>query len=200
MKHVSAIFTALYLGSLLAAQVPAPSTLPDQRFKVDLLLVVAHPDDESEIGAFLAKVVFDEHKRVAVVYGTRGNGGGNAIGQEQAAALGAIREIEGRRALGFLGSATFGFWMGRTRRAKTCCAALKRGTTAGRLATGANCTANAARCNCHVAARLHGWRKSWRPPGRRRFGDGSVRHSGRSDAVSGTGDAAARGNGHFQFD
>jgi LmbE family N-acetylglucosaminyl deacetylase len=103
MKQVFGMLTALLLGSLLSAQVPAPSTLPDQRFKVDLLLVVAHPDDESEIGAFLAKAVFDEHKRIAVVYGTRGNGGGNAIGQEQAAALGAIREIEGRRALGFLG-------------------------------------------------------------------------------------------------
>jgi LmbE family N-acetylglucosaminyl deacetylase len=103
MKTTLILLSAIFMGSLLRAQVPAPSTRPDQRFKVDLLLVVAHPDDESEIGGFLAKAIFDEHKRVAVVYGTRGNGGGNAIGQEQAAALGAIREIEGRRALGFLG-------------------------------------------------------------------------------------------------
>jgi hypothetical protein len=46
---------------------------------------------------------FDEHKRVAVIFGTRGDGGGNAAGQEQAAALGAEREIEARRALGVLG-------------------------------------------------------------------------------------------------
>ncbi len=72
---------------------------PDTRFKVDLLLVVAHPDDETEVGAYLARAVFDEHKRVAVVFGTRGNGGGNAEGQEQAASLGAVREIEARQAL-----------------------------------------------------------------------------------------------------
>jgi LmbE family N-acetylglucosaminyl deacetylase len=93
----------LLVSGLLQAQVPKPSAAPDDRFKADLLLVVAHPDDESEIGPYLAKAVFDEHKRVAVVFGTRGNGGGNAIGQEQAAALANIREIEGRRALGFLG-------------------------------------------------------------------------------------------------
>jgi LmbE family N-acetylglucosaminyl deacetylase len=53
--------------------------------------------------SYLAKAIFDEHKRVAVVFGTRGNGGGNALGQEQAAALASIREIEGRRALNYLG-------------------------------------------------------------------------------------------------
>jgi LmbE family N-acetylglucosaminyl deacetylase len=71
----------------------------DARFKVDLLVVVAHPDDETELGAYLARAIFDEKKRVAVVFGNRGNQGGNAEGQEQAAALGAIREIEARRAL-----------------------------------------------------------------------------------------------------
>ena len=80
------------------AQLPA-NPPPDARFKVDLLVVVAHPDDETEIGAYLARAIFDENKRVAVVFGTRGNGGGNAEGQEQAAALGAIREIEARQAL-----------------------------------------------------------------------------------------------------
>ncbi len=76
---------------------------PDDRFKADLLVVVAHPDDESEIGSYLARLIFDEHKHVAVVFGTRGNGGGNARGQEQAASLGAIREMEGRRALAYFG-------------------------------------------------------------------------------------------------
>lgn len=66
-------------------------------------MVVAHPDDETEIGAYLARAIFDEKKRVAVVFGTRGNGGGNAEGQEQAAALGAIREIEARKALAHFG-------------------------------------------------------------------------------------------------
>lgn len=76
---------------------------PDERFKADLLVVVAHPDDETEIGAYMARAIFDQKKRIAVVFGTRGNAGGNAEGQEQAAALGAIREIEARRALEHFG-------------------------------------------------------------------------------------------------
>ena len=76
---------------------------PDDRFKADILLIVAHPDDETAVTGYLARAIFDEHKRVAVIFGTRGDGGGDAAGQEQAAALGAEREIEGRRALGVLG-------------------------------------------------------------------------------------------------
>jgi LmbE family N-acetylglucosaminyl deacetylase len=80
-----------------------PSPKPDERFKVDIMLIVAHPDDETEVSAYLAKAIYDEHKRVAVIYGTRGDGGGNAMGYEQAASLGAEREIEARRALAYLG-------------------------------------------------------------------------------------------------
>ncbi len=80
-------------------QVPSP----DERFKADILVVVAHPDDETAITGYLARAIFDEHKRVAVIFGTRGNGGGNAVGLEQAAALGAVREIEARRALASFG-------------------------------------------------------------------------------------------------
>jgi LmbE family N-acetylglucosaminyl deacetylase len=76
---------------------------PDERFKADILLVVAHPDDETEVTGYLARAIFDEHKRVAVIFGTRGDGGGNAAGKEQAAALGAEREIEARQALNVLG-------------------------------------------------------------------------------------------------
>ncbi len=75
----------------------------DDRFKADILVIVAHPDDEGMAIGYLAKAVLDLHKRVAVIYGTRGDGGGNATGVEQAAALGAEREIEARRALGTLG-------------------------------------------------------------------------------------------------
>lgn len=81
----------------------ASNPAPDPRFKADLLVVVAHPDDETEIGAYLARAVFDEHKRVAVVFGNRGNQGGNAMGQEQDRALAAIRTIEAREAVGFFG-------------------------------------------------------------------------------------------------
>ncbi len=76
---------------------------PDERFKADLLVVVAHPDDETEIGAYLARAIFDEKKRVAVVFGTRGNQGGDSQGLAQSAALGVIREIEARQALAHFG-------------------------------------------------------------------------------------------------
>lgn len=92
---------ACCVGLLHAQSLDNPK--PDERFKVDLLVAVAHPDDESEIGAYLARAIFDEHKRAAVVFGTRGNQGGNGEGQEQSSALGAIREVEGRRALGRFG-------------------------------------------------------------------------------------------------
>ncbi|MBV9224523.1 MAG: PIG-L family deacetylase [Acidobacteriaceae bacterium] len=102
MNRILIVIGLLSLLRLSWAQ-PQNTWRPDDRFKTDLLVVVAHPDDESEIGSYLARLIFDEHKRVAVVFGTRGNSGGNAVGQEQAASLGAIREIEGRRALAYLG-------------------------------------------------------------------------------------------------
>jgi LmbE family N-acetylglucosaminyl deacetylase len=80
-----------------------PAPRPDDRFKADILIVVAHPDDETVVTGYLAKAIYDEHRRVAVIFGTRGDGGGNAMGNEQAAAMGAEREIEGRRALASFG-------------------------------------------------------------------------------------------------
>ena len=93
---------ALCSAVLISAQ-DRSNPRPDERYKADLLVVVAHPDDETAIGAYLARAIFDEKKRVAVVFGTRGNEGPNAEGQEQAAALGTVREIEGRRALAHFG-------------------------------------------------------------------------------------------------
>jgi LmbE family N-acetylglucosaminyl deacetylase len=78
----------------------APELLrPDARFKADVLVVVAHEDDEVMIAGYLAKLAQDEHKRIAVVYVTNGDGGGNAVGNEAAAALGQERQMEARRAL-----------------------------------------------------------------------------------------------------
>lgn len=93
---------AFSVSAAFAQQVikPVPA---DDRFKADILVVVAHPDDETEVSGYLARAIFDEHKRVAVIFGTRGDGGGDATGQEQAAALGAEREIEAHRALDVLG-------------------------------------------------------------------------------------------------
>lgn len=82
------------------AQTAAPPLLPPgDRYKADLLLIVAHPDDDVVIGGYLARIALDEHKRIAVVYCTNGDGGGNSVGNEAGAALGKMREIEARRAL-----------------------------------------------------------------------------------------------------
>jgi LmbE family N-acetylglucosaminyl deacetylase len=91
---------------------PTPLRQADERYKADILLVVAHPDDEGAATAYLARAI-DEGKRVAVVYGTRGNSGGNEAGAEQAAAMGAIREIEARRALSMLGIVNVWFLNGK---------------------------------------------------------------------------------------
>jgi LmbE family N-acetylglucosaminyl deacetylase len=110
-KRLSEIMRLIpfFTFAILALTVPAAlgqairPVPPDERFKADILLVVAHPDDETEVTGYLVRAVFDEHKRVAVIFGTRGDGGGNAAGHEQAAALGAEREIEARQALSVLG-------------------------------------------------------------------------------------------------
>jgi len=101
----------LILAVVLLTHLPASTQVryeeiypePDTRFKTDILLIVAHPDDETAIGSFLAKMIFDENKTVAAIYSTRGQGGGNSIGNEQSEALGDIREIEVRKALAKFG-------------------------------------------------------------------------------------------------
>jgi LmbE family N-acetylglucosaminyl deacetylase len=75
---------------------------PDDRFKADILLIVAHPDDEQGVTGYLARAM-DEHKRVAVLWCTRGDTGGDQVGWAKEAALGAEREIEARNAVGSLG-------------------------------------------------------------------------------------------------
>src|SRR6266478_310889 len=84
------------------AQEPKALPLPDERYKADILLVVAHPDDEGAATPYLARAL-DEHKRIAVVFGTHGSSGAKEAGEEHAGALAAIREIEARNAPTALG-------------------------------------------------------------------------------------------------
>ncbi|MGO8719463.1 MAG: PIG-L family deacetylase [Acidobacteriaceae bacterium] len=100
--------TAPARGAVRPADEAPPSPLPDARYKADILVIVAHPDDETAITGYLIKAISDEHKRVAVVFGTGGNSGGNAVGYEQGATLAAVREIEARRALASIG--VFNVW------------------------------------------------------------------------------------------
>ena len=114
--HLQLLFVLLLVptvGALAADDAkPTPLKQPDERYKADILLVVAHPDDEGAATAYLARAI-DEGKRVAVVYGTRGSSGANEVGAEQAAALGAIREIEARQALSQLGIVNVWFLNGK---------------------------------------------------------------------------------------
>jgi LmbE family N-acetylglucosaminyl deacetylase len=85
------------------AQQAEPNPQPDARYKVDILIVVGHPDDDTEVTPYIAKLIEEQHKKVAVVYGTRGNSGGNAAGPEQSKALADIREMEARHSLASYG-------------------------------------------------------------------------------------------------
>src|ERR1700757_2273448 len=112
------VLTSILMASAVASFAQDAKTLaktlpvPDERYKLDILLVVAHPDDEAAATAYLARAM-DEGKRAGVAYGTRGSSGANEAGTEQAAALGDIREIEARRALAKLGISDVWFIGGR---------------------------------------------------------------------------------------
>ena len=113
--RVQRVLALLLMLSLRAAaqgdtaQTPA-QTVPkveaaaraDDRLKADVLLIDAHPDDESGVSAYLAQLL-DQGKRVAAVYLTHGEAGQNNIGRERGPSLGAAREMELRHALTQLG-------------------------------------------------------------------------------------------------
>src|SRR5260370_22215307 len=80
----------LLLPPFNVAQEVKPLPSADERFKADILLVVAHPDDEGGVTPYLARAIYDEHKRVAVVYTTRGGSGGDDYNPGRRAGLGGI--------------------------------------------------------------------------------------------------------------
>ena len=111
---MAAVVSCVAASSLRGAQEPAPAVKgADERFKTDLLVVVAHPDDEGGVTPYLARAIYDEHKRVAVVFLTRGGSGGNDYSREHGPALADIREQEARAACAKLGIANAWFLEGK---------------------------------------------------------------------------------------
>jgi LmbE family N-acetylglucosaminyl deacetylase len=93
----------LLMAGVSSYAAPLEPTAPNRDgLKTDLMMVVAHPDDESMGAATLARYA-DHGLTVACVYATRGEGGGNAVGTQGGAALGILREAELRRCLARLG-------------------------------------------------------------------------------------------------
>ncbi|MEV6583228.1 sugar-binding protein [Streptomyces sp. NPDC051582] len=69
----------------------------------DVLFVGAHPDDEYQSLASFGQLREREGLSTGVVTITRGEGGGNAVGPQEGAELGLLRETEERKAVGTVG-------------------------------------------------------------------------------------------------
>jgi LmbE family N-acetylglucosaminyl deacetylase len=117
MRPLRLMAMLVLLCATVAAQTPTPSPTPpllkpDERLKVDVLLIVAHPDDETGVVPYLVQLI-DQKKHVAVIYTTHGEAGHNNMGPERAQSLGAAREMELRHALESVGINNVWFLSGR---------------------------------------------------------------------------------------
>jgi LmbE family N-acetylglucosaminyl deacetylase len=113
-RLLALLLFVLGLGSHGSAQGPrtwSPQK-PDDRLKADLLLLVAHPDDDVLAGAYLARLIHEQKKRVAVAFTTSGDSGGNQAGAERGTSLGLIRRTEGLKDLATLGITNVWFLSG----------------------------------------------------------------------------------------
>src|SRR6185312_1168192 len=110
--HVLVLTLALSLQVLAQQENARTAPKPDDRLKADVLLIVAHPDDETGVSGYLAQLM-DQGKRVAAVYLTHGEAGHNNMGRERGPSLGASREMELRHALTYLGIENVWFLGGR---------------------------------------------------------------------------------------
>ena len=115
LSIVALVLSVVGSSSLCAETADPKQTVkgPDARFKTDILVVVAHPDDEGGVTPYLARTIYDEHKRVAVVFATRGGSGGNDYSREHGPALADIREQEARTACAKLGITNVWFLEGK---------------------------------------------------------------------------------------
>jgi LmbE family N-acetylglucosaminyl deacetylase len=97
------LLAVFILGGRLSAQTPQKVNAADSRYKADILVVVAHPDDEAFFTPYLARAIYDMHKRVAVIFSTHGGSGVNRFTRERGPAMANEREIEARDACAKLG-------------------------------------------------------------------------------------------------
>lgn len=94
------MFAALLISASIRGWAAAP---PPDILKTDLMVVVAHPDDEGMVAGVMARYAQGENRVVSCVYCTRGEGGGNEVGTQLGPALGELREAELRKTLGVIG-------------------------------------------------------------------------------------------------
>ena len=96
------VLLAVITAALMIPVLP-PASGDTRPVDLDVLFIGAHPDDEA--GGLSTYGQWNEYDdvRTGVITITRGEGGGNAVGTEEGAALGLIREAEERRAVGRAG-------------------------------------------------------------------------------------------------
>lgn len=98
------LFCAASIFAADAAETKGPARRQGAALlKTDIMGVFAHPDDETGMAATLAYYALGKTSVVANIYCTRGEGGGNMVGTQSSAALGALREAELRDCLSILG-------------------------------------------------------------------------------------------------
>jgi LmbE family N-acetylglucosaminyl deacetylase len=107
------LLAILAVSGKVCAQSPQKVNGGDSRFKADILVVVAHPDDEAFFTPYLARAMYDMHKRVAVIFSTHGGSGANRFTRERGPAMANEREIEAREACARLGISNVWFLDGK---------------------------------------------------------------------------------------
>ncbi|MGC2766159.1 MAG: PIG-L family deacetylase [Candidatus Acidiferrum sp.] len=113
LKTVLLLFVTLIVAGTLLGQAPQKVNPADDRYKVDILVVVAHPDDEAFFTPYVARAIYDMHKRVAVIFSTHGGSGVNRFTRERGPAMANEREIEARDACAKLNISNVWFLDGR---------------------------------------------------------------------------------------
>jgi len=117
-QNALALLGTLSACGVLHAQSPPTIKGADERFKADILIVVAHPDDEAFFTPYAAKAVYDMHKHVAVIFTTHGGSGLNHFSRERGPAMANEREIEAREACAKLGITNVWFLDGKDTRSQ----------------------------------------------------------------------------------